>query len=103
MPPTWRPDVAIEEDLIEEIGRFRGYNDVPSRLPGEPPRVGDRGAPTRLAAFVRSVLAARGYVEAMTYKGTMEFYADYFVANNPEIETFTIGIKKSGEGHYEKL
>lgn len=36
-------------------------------------------------------------------KGTMEFYADYFVANNPEVETFTIGIKKSGEGHYEKL
>ena len=67
VPPTWRPDVAIEEDLIEEIGRFRGYNDVPSRLPGEPPRVGDRGAPTRLAAFVRSVLAARGYVEAVTY------------------------------------
>lgn len=36
-------------------------------------------------------------------KGTMEFYADYFVANNPEVQTFTIGIKKSGEEHYEKL
>lgn len=67
LPPTWRPDIAIEEDLIEEIGRFRGYDDAPSRLPGEQPRGGDQGLPTRLAAFVRQALVARGYVEAVTY------------------------------------
>ena len=67
LPPTWRPDIAIEEDLIEEVGRFRGYNDAPSRLPGEPAHRADIGAPTRLAAFVRQVLIARGYVEVMTY------------------------------------
>ena len=67
VPPTWRPDITIEEDLIEEVGRFRGYNDAPGRLPGEPPRGGDRGEPMRLSALVRSCLVARGYVEAVTY------------------------------------
>ncbi|MCR4818664.1 MAG: phenylalanine--tRNA ligase subunit beta [Fretibacterium sp.] len=67
LPPTWRPDIAIEEDLIEEVGRFRGYNDAPSRLPGEPAHRADIGGPTRLAAFVRQALIARGYVEVMTY------------------------------------
>ena len=67
VPPTWRPDITIEEDLIEEVGRFRGYNDAPGRLPGEPSRGGDRGEPMRLSALVRSCLVARGYVEAVTY------------------------------------
>ncbi|MBR1672528.1 MAG: phenylalanine--tRNA ligase subunit beta [Fretibacterium sp.] len=67
LPPTWRPDISIEEDLIEEVGRFRGYNDAPSRLPGEPAHRADAGGPMRLAAFVRQALIARGYVEVMTY------------------------------------
>jgi len=67
VPPTWRPDVAIEEDLIEEIGRYRGYDDAPDLLPGELPRPGTVGAPTALAAELRACGIARGYVEAITY------------------------------------
>lgn len=67
LPPTWRPDVAIEEDLIEEIGRFRGYDDVEGQLPGPLSRRADAGLPMRLAAFVRDALVARGYIEIMTY------------------------------------
>ncbi|MCL2010804.1 MAG: phenylalanine--tRNA ligase subunit beta [Synergistaceae bacterium] len=66
-PPTWRPDIAIEEDLIEEIGRYRGYNDAPDLLPGELPRRGTIGASTALAGELRACAAARGYVEAITY------------------------------------
>ncbi|MDR1648654.1 MAG: phenylalanine--tRNA ligase subunit beta, partial [Synergistaceae bacterium] len=67
VPPTWRPDIAIEEDLIEEIGRYRGYDEAPIRLPGELPRRGDVGPETALAGFLRSCAIARGYVEAITY------------------------------------
>jgi phenylalanyl-tRNA synthetase beta chain len=67
VPPTWRPDIAIEEDLIEEIGRYRGYDEAPARLPGALPRRGDVGPETSLAGSLRSCAIARGYVEAITY------------------------------------
>jgi phenylalanyl-tRNA synthetase beta chain len=67
MPPTWRPDIAIEEDLIEEIGRWRGYDASPAHLPGLLPRRGDVGPETSLAGALRACALARGYVEAITY------------------------------------
>ena len=31
--PTWRPDLVREVDLVEEVARHRGYDEVPSILP----------------------------------------------------------------------
>ena len=67
LPPSWRPDITIEEDLIEEIGRFRGYNETENKLPGEMPRRADIGESMSLAGFVRNTLISRGYTEVMTY------------------------------------
>jgi phenylalanyl-tRNA synthetase beta chain len=32
-PPTWRADLEIEEDLIEEVGRIHGYENIPESKP----------------------------------------------------------------------
>ncbi|MDI9370509.1 MAG: phenylalanine--tRNA ligase subunit beta, partial [Synergistota bacterium] len=66
--PSWRPDISIEEDLIEEVGRIRGYNEaLPSTLPGALHEHGDIGGTTRTKGDVRATLMARGYVELMNY------------------------------------
>lgn len=76
MPPTWRADIAIEEDLIEEVGRFRGYNEAEGRLPGEMPHRADVGERMRLSEYIRRTMMARGYTEVMTYSFLPEDFAE---------------------------
>src|SRR5699024_10733616 len=40
-PPSWRPDLTVPADLVEEVVRLRGYDQVPSVLPTAP--AGGRG------------------------------------------------------------
>ena len=39
-PPSWRPDLLVPVDLVEEVARLRGYDAIPSILPSAP---GGRG------------------------------------------------------------
>lgn len=64
--PSWRHDIAIEEDLVEEVARHFGYENIESELPpaygaGEYLPSEDR------IRSVRSALSALGFSEAMTY------------------------------------
>ena len=66
-PPSRRFDLAIEEDLIEELARVRGYETLPAVRPAPrgnfPPAGDDRVSRQRLAL----TLVDRGYQEAITY------------------------------------
>ncbi|HEU4812710.1 MAG TPA: phenylalanine--tRNA ligase subunit beta [Xanthomonadaceae bacterium] len=67
LAPARRFDLALEEDLIEEVARIHGYDAIPTTLPGGATRL---VAPTetRVAeADVRRQLAARDYLEAIDY------------------------------------
>ena len=67
LAPARRFDLALEEDLIEEVARIHGYDAIPATLPGGATRL---VAPTeaRVAeADVRRQLAARDYLEAIDY------------------------------------
>ncbi|MFN2416728.1 MAG: phenylalanine--tRNA ligase subunit beta, partial [Pyrinomonadaceae bacterium] len=63
--PTWRTDVSIEEDLVEEVARVYGYEKIEESLPPSPVTgeylLGDR---RRRAA--RQVLTAAGFDEAVS-------------------------------------
>ncbi len=66
-PPARRFDIAIEEDLIEEIARIHGYDRIPVRLPSGPARVGAPSADRVADAHLRRQLAARDWQEALNY------------------------------------
>lgn len=65
--PSYRFDISIEEDLIEEIARVYGYNNLPSKTPrAELPLPSIKEAQIGVGQ-VRRHLVARGYQEAITY------------------------------------
>jgi phenylalanyl-tRNA synthetase beta chain len=65
-PPTWRPDLLAPIDLVEEVARLGGYNDIPSLLP---PARGGSGvtAAQRRRRMVGRAMAENGYVEVLSY------------------------------------
>jgi phenylalanyl-tRNA synthetase beta chain len=77
-PPTWRFDLEIEEDFVEEIARIHGYEHVPaeaprSRLAMLPLREGGRDR-----FDLRHSLAALGYQEVVNYSFVApEWEADF--------------------------
>ena len=66
-PPSRRFDLAIEEDLIEEIARIHGYDAIPTTLPGGAARLIAPSETRVESGVLRRQLAARGYLEAVNY------------------------------------
>ncbi|HBS84826.1 phenylalanine--tRNA ligase subunit beta [Vreelandella alkaliphila] len=65
--PSWRFDVAIEEDLIEEIARVHGYNNLPVRRPAARLALRPANEAVLTQAQLRNQMVARGFQEAITY------------------------------------
>ena len=66
-PPTRRFDLAIEEDLIEEVARIHGYDAIPTTLPGGATVLAAPSETRVASATLRQQLAARDYLEAINY------------------------------------
>lgn len=64
--PTWRPDLALPADLVEEVARQYGYEHIPSELP---PAAASPGLTSgqRRRRRVGLALAGAGYVEIQSY------------------------------------
>ena len=68
--PYWRADITIAEDLVEEVARIVGYDDVPATLmsteiPHHEPRV-----EREIREQVRDALVAAGMQETISYSAT---------------------------------
>jgi len=66
-PPAFRFDIAIEADLVEEIGRIYGYDHLPRRLPTAPAAMQPVSEAELGLERVKDLLVDRGYQEAITY------------------------------------
>ncbi len=66
-PPSWRFDMEIEEDLIEEIARLYGYDNIPAPAPRGTLQMQLQPEVQRPAFRVRQMLADRGYQEVVNF------------------------------------
>ena len=64
--PSWRPDLAMGADLVEEVARLHGYGDIPSELPPAPASRGLTAA-QRARRRIGLALAGAGFVEVQSY------------------------------------
>jgi phenylalanyl-tRNA synthetase beta chain len=66
-PPPYRFDLGIEEDLVEEVARVVGYQQLPEAPPLAPVLPRTRSATRRSPFAVRHALARLGYLETINF------------------------------------
>jgi phenylalanyl-tRNA synthetase beta chain len=66
-PPTRRFDIAIEEDLIEEVARIHGYDAIPTTTPTGQVTLAAPSESRVAESVLRRQLAGRDFVEAINY------------------------------------
>jgi phenylalanyl-tRNA synthetase beta chain len=64
--PSFRPDVAVEDDLVEEVLRVWGYDRIPSRLPGSGKPGGHLEPKREVEEALADTAAASGLLETMS-------------------------------------
>jgi len=87
-PPSWRVDMSIPEDLIEEIGRLHGFDELPETLPHfleHPDNIG-ADSYTRHLSHVKNTLSGLGFSEVVNYSFTSQGEAENARAPKPTLE-----------------
>ncbi|MFW5430011.1 phenylalanine--tRNA ligase subunit beta [Bacillus pumilus] len=84
--PSRRMDITIEEDLIEEVARLYGYDNIPSTLPATAGTVGGLTPYQVKRRKVRRFLEGAGLSQAITYSLTNQHKSTAF-ALNPAYKT----------------
>ena len=83
-PPSYRFDLQIEEDLIEEVVRMVGYNELPATPPQAPITARLRPEAERSPFAVRRALASLGYQETINFSFVEERWEHELAGNaNP--------------------
>ena len=67
VPPEFRFDLEIEEDLVEEVGRMTGYDNIPAVVEQGPLRMGLSTETILSEDRIADALCSRGYSEVVTY------------------------------------
>ena len=98
--PSWRFDLAIEEDFIEEIARIHGYEHVPDGPPRSSVPMLRLAEGERTRFDLRHALAALGYQEVINYSFVPEAWEREFCANERPVRlanpiAATLGVMRT--------
>jgi phenylalanyl-tRNA synthetase beta chain len=86
--PTWRPDISLEEDLIEELIRIKGFDKIKLIKP-EKNRINETlNFKQKLFHLSQRALASKGYLETITWSFTDSKIDRQFAKGEKEISIF---------------
>jgi phenylalanyl-tRNA synthetase beta chain len=85
-PPAYRFDIEIEEDLIEEIARLHGYDNIPAPAPTGQLAMLRMPEAVRSVAQLKNLVAGRGYQEVVNYAFVEAAWERDFAGNAQPIE-----------------
>src|SRR5688572_26662807 len=85
-PPSFRFDIAIEEDLVEELARIHGYDRIPATLPAAAPTMLPVPEERRSLADLRGLLVARDYQEMVSYSFVDAAWESDFAGNEAPVK-----------------
>lgn len=77
-PPSFRFDIKIKEDIIEEVARVYGYDNIPSTLPVVPYTMNKINSLQTRINKLKSMLVSRGFNEVISYAFIEDYYAQIF-------------------------
>ncbi len=84
--PSWRPDIIQEIDIVEELVRISGYENIKIEKPKKERSKNTLNQTQKLFHFLQRSVASKGYLEAITWSFTDTKYNDHFKEAGKEIK-----------------
>ena len=83
--PSWRPDITQSIDIVEEIVRIRGYDQIKTITPEKIRNVQTLNKQQKLFHFLQRSVASKGYYETVTWSFTDSKVNDFFKGEKSNI------------------
>jgi phenylalanyl-tRNA synthetase beta chain len=83
-PPTFRVDVSRREDLMEEVARLSGYNNIPTTFPAMPAEGRPAARRIQLRNRIKRLMSGFGFTETIAYSFVPEASCDRLRMKNPD-------------------
>jgi len=84
--PSWRPDILQPIDIVEEIVRIKGYDQIKTELPEKVRKISTLNKQQKLFHFLQRSVASKDYFEAVTWSFTDSKINQLFKEEKDEVE-----------------
>lgn len=95
--PSHRFDISIEEDLLEELARIYGYNNIPNKAPKRDLVIKPKQPEVQIRQKIREVLSRQGYSETLNYSFIDSSLQKYFSKINNVLKLINPISSEMGE------